>query len=199
VAPLCYDVRMERRYSADSGYSVDAYFDLVRQGVLDEDDRVELLDGVIVAEPPMDPPHATGITMVAEALRSAVGARALIRIQSPFIAGLHSAPEPDVAVVSGGPADYLDHHPSSALLVVEVSQSSLKQDRLSKSRIYAGAQVPEYWIVNLRDDCVEVSRAPDSLGRVCGECTVVRHGARLVVPGLAGMSVAVDDLLPPRR
>lgn len=50
------------------GYSVDDYFALVRRGVLDEDDRVELLDGVIVAEPPMDPAHATGITAAARAL-----------------------------------------------------------------------------------------------------------------------------------
>jgi Uma2 family endonuclease len=190
---------MGRRYSADSGYSVDAYFDLVRQGVLDEDDRVELLDGVIVAEPPMDPPHATGIAMVAEALRNAIGTRALLRVQSPFIAGLHSAPEPDVAIVSGGPADYLDHHPSSALLVVEVSQSSLKQDRLSKSRIYAGAQVPEYWIVNLRDDCVEVFRTPDAAQRVYGERAIAPRGDHLRLVALPEAGVAVDDLLPARR
>lgn len=190
---------MAQRYSADSGYSVDAYFDLVRQGVLDEDDRVELLDGVIVAEPPMDPPHATGITMVAEALRSAVATRALIRIQSPFIAGFHSAPEPDVAVVSGGPATYLNHHPSSALLVVEVSQSSLKQDRLSKSRIYAGAQVPEYWILNLRDDCIEVFRTPDAAQRVYCERVIAQRGDHLRLVALPDVGVAVDDLLPPRR
>ena len=190
---------MERRYSADSGYSVDAYFDLVRQGVLDERDRVELLDGVIVAEPPMDPLHATGISMVAEALRSAVGTRALIRIQSPFIAGRHSAPEPDVAIVSGRAADYLDHHPSEALLVVEVSQSSLKQDRLSISRIYAGAQVPEYWIVNLRYDCIEIFRAPDAARLVYGARAIGQHGDHLRLVALPEVSVAVDDLLPPRR
>lgn len=190
---------MTKPYATDSGYTVDAYFKLVDAGVLQADDRVELLDGVIVAEPPMDPPHATGIAMVAEALRNAIGARALIRIQSPFIADLRSAPEPDVAVVSGRVMDYLDHHPSSALLVVEVSASSLPQDRLSKSRIYAGARVTEYWILNLRDDCIEVFRAPDAERRVYGERAIAQRGDRLQLVELPEVSVAVSDLLPARR
>jgi Uma2 family endonuclease len=143
------------------GYTVADYFDLVRRGVLAEDDRVELLDGVIVAEPPMDPPHATGIALAARAIGHAIGDRATMRVQSPFIASPFSAPEPDVAVVPGALDDYEHAHPSVALLVIEVSASSLQQDRLSKSRIYAGAGVPEFWIVNLRDACVEVFRAPD--------------------------------------
>lgn len=190
---------MADRYAADSGYSVDAYFRLVDDGVLGADERVELLDGVIVAEPPMDPPHATGITLVARSLQKAVGERATVRIQSPLIAGPNSAPEPDVAIVAGSPSDYLAQHPCSALLVVEVSASSLPQDRLSKSRIYAGAAVTEYWILNLRDDCIEVFRTPDAARRVYGERAIAQRGDRLQVVALPDVSVAVDDLLPPRR
>src|SRR5437016_4098216 len=84
---------MRKPYATDSGYTVDAYFKLVDAGVLQADDRVELLDGVIVAEPPMDPPHATGITLVARSLQRAVGDRAAVRIQSPLIADPRSAPE----------------------------------------------------------------------------------------------------------
>ena len=181
------------------GYTVDAYFTLVRDGLLGEDDRVELLDGVIVAEPPMDPPHASGITCVTKALMRAVGDRGVVRVQAPFIADLFSVPEPDVAVVPGEASDYLDRHPSAALLVVEVSDSSLPQDRLSKSRIYAGAGVPDYWILNLRDCCVEVFRVPTwrsastARARSRGPAT---GSSSLAVPGA---SVAVDDLLPLRR
>jgi Uma2 family endonuclease len=185
--------------SAASGYSVEAYFGLVHDGILDEDDRVELLDGVIVAEPPMDPPHASGISYATEAIQRAVGARALVRIQAPFIADPFSVPEPDLAVIRGTKADYLDCHPTSALLVVEVSDSSLQQDRLSKSRIYAGAAVPEYWIVNLRDDRVEVFRQPDADQRVYGERVIANRGERLELVALPGAVVAVDDLLPPPR
>ncbi|MEO8604522.1 MAG: Uma2 family endonuclease [bacterium] len=184
---------------AERGYTVDAYFCLVTDGVLDARDRVELLDGVIVAEPPMDPPHASGIAATTEAIQRAVGARASVRIQAPLIADPFSAPEPDVAVVQGHWRDYLEHHPTSALLVVEVSDSSLQQDRLSKSRIYAGARIPEYWIVNLRGDCVEVFRAPDAAQRIYTTRAVVRRGERLTLVALPGAAVAVDDLLPPRR
>jgi Uma2 family endonuclease len=185
--------------SAPTGDSVEAYFGLVHDGILDEADRVELLDGVIVAEPPMDPPHASGISYATDAIQRAVCGRSLVRIQAPFIASPFSVPEPDVAVVTGAKGDYLDRHPSSALLVVEVSDSSLQQDRLSKSRIYAGAGVPEYWIVNLRDDRVEVFREPDAGQRLYGARAVARRGEQLELVALAGAVVAVDDLLPPPR
>lgn len=178
------------------GYTVADYFDLVRRGVLAEDDRVELLDGVIVAEPPMDPPHATGIARATRAVGRAVGQRAAIRAQLPFIASPFSVPEPDVAVVPGALEDYAYEHPTVALLVIEVSGSSLQQDRLSKSRIYAGAGVPELWIVNLRDACVEVFRAPDVAQRVYTERAVARRGDVLSVVAVPGAVIAADDLLP---
>ena len=74
-------------------------------------------------------------------------------------------PEPDVAVVPGHEADYEKAHPRTALLLVEVAEWSLPQDRVTKRAIYAAAGVPEYWIVNLRDGWVEVLRAPDRRAR----------------------------------
>ena len=187
---------MSDQPSLDRGYTVDAYFCLVTDGVLDARDRVELLDGVIVAEPPLDPPHASGISAVADALQRSVGQRALVRIQAPLIAGPYSAPEPDVAVVAGRWRDYVEHHPTTALLVVEVSDSSLQQDRLSKSRIYAGAGIPEYWIVNLRGDCLEVFREPDAARRIYTARAVLHRGEHLALTALPDAVVAVDDLLP---
>ncbi|MDX2166978.1 MAG: Uma2 family endonuclease [Deltaproteobacteria bacterium] len=179
------------------GYSVDAYFCLVTDGLLDPRDRVELLDGVIVAEPPMEPPHASGIAATTEAINTAVSGRAAVRIQAPLIADPFSAPEPDIAVVVGTWRDYVERHPTTALLVVEVSDSSLQQDRLSKSRIYAGAGIPDYWIVNLRDDRVEVFRRPDATQRVYTERFVATRGETLALVALPGATVAVNDLLLP--
>jgi Uma2 family endonuclease len=192
-----YGSPMSHQPDVVRGYSVDAYFCLVTDGLLDPRDRVELLDGVIVAEPPMEPPHASGITYGLEALQRAVGGRAVIRVQAPFIADAYSAPEPDLAVVPGRPDDYLDRHPNCALLVVEVSDTSLQQDRLSKSRIYAGAGVPDYWIVNLRGDCVEVFRTPDAAQRVYTDRFVAPRGETLELVALPGAIVALDDLLLP--
>ena len=78
----------------------------------------------------------------------------MIRAQLPLMPSPTSAPEPDVAVVAGQRTDYDHCHPTTALLLVEIADTSLPQDRLTKSRIYAAAGIPEYWIVNLRDQCV---------------------------------------------
>src|SRR5213593_4693496 len=97
------------------------YFDLVREGAIRSDDRVELLEGVIVAMSPQHPRHAAGVQWATEALFRAVGSRAVVRVQLPLVDGRHSVPEPDVAVVPGSRSDYVDAHPTTALLVVEVA------------------------------------------------------------------------------
>jgi len=177
-------------------YTVERYLGLLHEGVLSPDDRVELLEGVIVAEPPSDPPHATGVSLAAAALAAAVGARAAVRVQLPLMIGRLSLPEPDVAVVPGHLRDYSTRHPTSALLVIEVADSSLAQDRLTKAAIYAAGGIPDYWIVNLRTRSIEVFRLPDPEAARYGRTTAAGAGARLELAALPSVSVPVDDLLP---
>jgi len=177
-------------------FSVAAYFRLMETGELTERDRVELLEGVIVSMTPMNPPHAGSVTKVSRALLAAVGARASVRTQCSLIVRPRSVPEPDVAVVAGCDDDYFDAHPESALLVVEVADSSLPQDRLSKSRIYAQAAIPEYWIVNLRDSVLEVMRDPDPVAALYRDLRILRAGDRIDLAALPGASIDVADLLP---
>jgi Uma2 family endonuclease len=183
---------------AESRYTTEAYFDLIAAGIVRPDDRVELLEGVIVAMSPQNPPHAAATSQVDRALREAIGRRAAIRVQLPLLAGPYSAPEPDVAVVPGRESDYYDTHPTTALLVVEVADSSLIQDRLTKAAVYAAAGIREYWLVNLRDDCVEVFRAPDPAARRYTEKREAHRGDRLDLVAIAGASVPVADILPER-
>jgi Uma2 family endonuclease len=182
--------------SAPARYTCEQYLGLVADGVLTPDDKVELLEGVIVAMPPSNLPHDAGVGRVSIALFRAVGERAVVRVQLSLVAGPHSLPEPDVAVVPGVIADYDHHRPTKALLVVEVSDSSLKQDRLTKGGIYAAAGVPEYWIVNLPGDCVEVRRVPEPNARRYASITVVRRGEVIELIKVPGVRVGVDDLLP---
>ena len=183
--------------SGDHRVTVERYFGLVTEGVLDADDRVELLDGVIVAMAPQKPGHAGTIHRVARALRRAVGERADVREDKSLVLAPFSVPEPDVAVVALDPHDYLRAHPTTALLVVEVSDSSLPQDRLTKARIYAGAGIPEYWIVDLVHGRIEVFRAPQPEARRYASKTILGIGARLELVALPGALVSTDDLLPP--
>jgi Uma2 family endonuclease len=180
-------------------YTHEQYFGLVNQGVLAPDDRVELLEGVIVAVAPQSPRHAAAVLRASSVLWRVVGDRASVAVQLPLIVGAHSAPEPDVAVIPGNPPQYDRSHPTSALLVVEVADSSLIQDRLTKAALYAAADVPEYWLVNLLDDCVEVFRAPEPMARRYTTRLMVRRGEELELVALPGASVAVDSLLPGRE
>jgi Uma2 family endonuclease len=183
----------------ESRYTTEAYFDLVTAGIMRPDDRVELLEGVIVAVAPHNPPHAAATSLVDRALRETIGRRAAIRVQLPLVTGPHSAPEPDVSVVPGRESDYYDTHPTTALLVVEVADSSLLQDRLTKAAIYAAAGIPEYWLVNLRDHCVEVFRAPDPATRRYTEKRVAHRGDRLSLLVMADANVAVTEILPEKQ
>lgn len=187
---------MEVPTTADLGYTAESYFDLIRSGAIDEQDRVELLEGLIVASPQQGPLHAAALSAVDAVLRRAVGDRATVRVQMPLRASDRSVPEPDLAVVAGSPFDYSQAHPDGALLVVEVADSSLPQDRLTKSRIYATAGIPEYWIVNLRERCVEVLTKPDRERRVYVESRRVGRGEVIALAAMPDVAVVVAGMLP---
>jgi Uma2 family endonuclease len=165
--------------------------------VLCPDDRVELLEGIIVAKEPQTPWHASGVRCVFDTLVAAVGPRALVTQQSPFVVGRRSVPEPDVFVVRGRWQDYLRQHPGMAHLVVEVSDTSLVQDRITKSGIYAAAGVPEYWIVSRRCDHVVVASQPRARKRGDAVVRVARRGEAITLAAFPDVTLAVDDLLPP--
>jgi hypothetical protein len=95
--------------------------------------RSRQVRGLIVAAPPARPPHASMVGRVADVLRRVGGERALINVQQPFDAGRESVPEPDVAVIPGTRDDYDTRHPEEAWLIVEIADSSLPQDRLTKA------------------------------------------------------------------
>lgn len=181
---------------SDSGYTAERYFALVATGELRPDDRVELLDGVIVAEPPQEPEHASATRRTEEALRRGVRDRAVVSVQMPLRLGSMSVPEPDVALLPGRLADYDHAHATTALLVVEVASTSLPQDRLSKARIYAAAGIPEYWIVNLREDCVEVLRAPDAEAHQYADRRIARRGDTLTLVAFPDAVVTAAEILP---
>lgn len=192
----CYAADVTTPAPSDARYTAERYFQLVDEGLLGPDDRVELLEGVIVAMAPHSPPHASAITRVQHALARVIGDRGVLRVQLSFAAGAHSVPEPDLLVAPGRMSDYDTRRPTSALLVVEIADSSLAQDRITKAAIYAAAGVPEYWLVNLRDRCVEVFRSPDRQGRCYQETRVTHEDEAIGLVALADARVAVHDLLP---
>lgn len=136
------------------------YDRLIEVGVFRPGDPIELLGGeLVVAEPPGSE-HYTAICLAAEALKTAFGAGWLVRPQGPVALDDESEPEPDLAVAPGTLRDYRREHPARPVLVVEVSESSLRLDRNQKSSLYARARLEDYWIVNLVDRVLEIHRQP---------------------------------------
>ena len=140
----------------------------IEAGVFGPDARLELIEGAILAMGPQGSEHFTGIELVVDALRVAFGAGYRVRTQGPLAAGEDSEPEPDVAVVAGDARSYRDAHPTSALLVVEVSDHSLHRDRTVKQRLYARCGIPEYWILALPERRLETGATSGDLPRPGG-------------------------------
>lgn len=136
----------------------DEYDHLVELGIFTTEDRIELLRGVLVEVSPQGSPHAEVVQRLAEWLLPALLGRARVSVQRPFAASRDSEPEPDIAVVP--PADYSGAHPNRARLLIEVSDSSIRKDRVLKAAIYAEAGIPEYWVVDVPAERVFVLRRP---------------------------------------
>ncbi|HZL37621.1 MAG TPA: Uma2 family endonuclease [Tepidisphaeraceae bacterium] len=123
--------------------------------------RVELVNGRIIEMPPKLEPHVASVSLSAKALARAFGDGYYIRQEAPLRQGSRSKPEPDIAVVRGSEWDYVEAGcPSDALLVVEVSEKTLRYDRGKKAALYARHGIADYWIVNLVDRQLEVHREP---------------------------------------
>lgn len=188
---------MSERASSLGHRTVEQYYALAACGVLAPDDRVELLDGLVVAMPPTSPLHDNAVHRVLYLLLQRLGFGVVVRAQSTLVAGLDSALQPDIAVCPGSSASYEQRHPSQAHLVVEVALSSLPQDRLTKSAIYARAGVPCYWIVNLRDRCVEVYREPDRFRSEYRSVDRCQGTDRLAIDDFPEVAFEAAELLPP--
>ena len=179
----------------------DEYQRLADVGLLAPDERVELIEGEIIVVPPQRSRHAVGIRLAERKLRAVFSPAFDVLVQMPLALGPHSQPEPDLAVVAGSPRDFTEAHPTSAVLVVEVSDTTLSYDRETKGSLYAAADIPEYWILKLVDRQLEMHRDPSALpgaryGFGYRTRVIALSGEVVDAPALAGARVAVDDLLP---
>lgn len=166
-----------------------------------EGDPVELIGGQLIVAEPQNSPHATAVGAADDALRAVLPPGFLVRAQMPMALDDESAPEPDLAVVSGRRADYRHGHPTRAVLVLEVADSSLHFDRHDKGSLYARARIAEYWIVNLIERVLEVYRDPEP-DPAAPHGWSYRSVSRLAPPAvralgaLPSVQVQVGDLLP---
>jgi Uma2 family endonuclease len=141
--------------------SVEQYHRMIETGVLTKNDRVELLEGILVSKMPHSPSHDGTISILLRGLRKRLPEKWIVRVQSA-VTFEDSEPEPDLAVVRGPEERYRPSHPGpkDIGLLIEVADSTLQSDREIKGPLFAGSHVPVYWVVNLIEQQVEVYSQP---------------------------------------
>ena len=180
-------------------FTVDEYYRMAEAGILLPDERVELIDGEILLMAPIGPEHVWSVNRWNRTFAQlVVEGKVIVQIQSPVLLGDNSQPEPDIALLTPEAQSYPGTlaTPENILIVIEVSDTTLAYDRGTKLNLYARARIPEAWILNLPEDCIELFTEPGPEGYA--QHTVYRRGDR-ISPSTAGLTVefAVDDLLPP--
>ena len=175
-------------------WTVDDYHRMAEVGLLDADARVELIEGEIVEMAPIGDPHIDVSNRLTRLLVLAVGERGIVSVSNPVRLNAHSEPQPDFAVLRPR-ADYRTRgpRPDDAMLVVEVSDTTLRRDRGVKRPLYASAGIPEYWIVNLEERYVEIHRSP--AGDTFASVERKGPGDVATIEALPGVAIPVTDVL----
>lgn len=153
---------MSVQFAKPFSFNVDEFYRMAAAGILTEDDRVELIEGEILAMSPTGKRHSACVDRLNKRLNIVMGDRAIVRVQSPIHLHDFSEPYPDVALLKPRDDFYAEDHPTppDILLVIEVADSSVEYDREIKMPLYARAEISEAMLVNLREDAIEIYAAP---------------------------------------
>ena len=177
-------------------FNADEYIDMVGAGVLQKEDRVELMDGKIIIMAPIGDHHEFGTDWLTMILAPVLVGRAMVRIQGSIRLHSRSAPEPDVAVLRMRPfTDIRPYFPDDIYFVIEVADSSLPYDSGAKLARYAAAGIPEVWVANLR--IREVTVYADPYGSAYATVNVFRPGDSISPRAFPDVVLAVDEFMPP--
>jgi Uma2 family endonuclease len=176
-------------------FSVEEYHQMVRAGILKEDDRVELIEGDIIEMTPIGPGHAVCVTGLIEHFVRSLWTRAVVWAQSPVRLGSHSEPQPDVALLQSPRTRYgsAPPGPEDIVLIIEVADATVEVDRARKIPAYARAGIPEAWLVNLPGEAIDVywNRAQDGYR----DARTVGRGQSLAPLAFPDVTLTADDIL----
>lgn len=175
--------------------TVAEYHRMGEVGILHEDDRVELIEGELVAMTAIGSNHSGTINTLTRALVMAVGDRGVVAVQNPVQLDDLSEPQPDFSILRPRADDYrrATPRPDDVLLIIEVADSSLAYDRAIKRALYARHGIPEFWIVNLQGNSMEVCRTP--AGEAYTDISLVERDGTLEPALLPGAAIPAAMLL----
>jgi len=179
-------------------FTVDDYYKMAEAGILSEQERVELIEGVIVKMPPIGPRHSLTVDRVNFVLIQRLGHRVRLSVQNPIRLGLHVEPQPDLTLSRNDAARlrrYATSHPgpSDVLLVVEVADSSINFDVGEKAEMYARHGIIELWVVDIPHDRVLVHRGPTRTGY--SDVKTVQRGETIAPLAFPDVTFTTDEML----
>ncbi len=180
-------------------WTVQEYHRMSDLGILDPSQRTELIAGQIVLMTSKGTPHVITLQLLATNIQAQLGTTALIRTQDPIRLDNFSEPEPDLAIVKGSILDYAQAHPGAEdiYLVIEVADSTLKQDCEVKDKLYARSSIVEYWVIDIKNRQVQIFRDPTPTGYSSQLILTETHSVSpLAFPEI---SVAIESILPPAQ
>jgi Uma2 family endonuclease len=175
--------------------SVQQYHDMIDQGILTTNDRVELLNGLLVRKMAQKAPHARTIRRLTRFLPTVLPLGWIEQFQLPIMVDT-SEPEPDAAILRGTESTFRDRHPAGRDfgIVIEVADTTLRYDRLEKGPVYAASGIPEYWIINLEEQVVEVYTQPTPDGYGLMQLYHAGDAVPLVLDGQPITAFSVTEL-----
>lgn len=179
-------------------FTVDEYYKMAEVGILRPDERVQLIEGIIVQMPAIGPRHAYNVNRITRLFLVAVGESVDIRNQSPVRLSNGAEPEPDIAIVVAhpeSPKTYESRHPTSeeTLLAVEIADSTLTFDLGEKALMYALHGVADLWVVDLQGDRVVVHRDPTPDGYA--SVRTLTRGETISPLSFPDITFTVDEIL----
>ena len=143
-------------------FTVEEYEKMTTQGIIKPDEKVELIRGEIIKMSPMGTRHASSVDRLIQLFYQKLGQKIILRVQNPIRLNNNSQPEPDLSLLIPRSDFYVAAYPcpQDIYLIIEVSDSTLDYDRYTKIPLYAEANIKEVWIINLKEECLEVYRHP---------------------------------------
>jgi len=176
-------------------FNTSEYHTMRDTGILSEGGRFELIEGEIWEMAPIGSPHAGCVARVDRLLQRALGDDVIVSVQNPLHLDDFSEPEPDLQVLRFRPDFYSAAHPTAGdvVFLVEVADSSLEYDRKVKIELYARHGLPEAWLVNLRQDILEIHRRPSPRGYA--EVRQLRRGETVSPQAFPELKLKVDEIL----
>ena len=178
-------------------WTVGDYHRLSELGLLDRQERTELIAGQITLMAAKGTPHVTALHLLANILRDRLGNQALIRTQDPIQLDDFSEPEPDLVVVRGTVLDYAEQHPrpEDIDLIVEIADSTLKQDCEIKDKLYAQAGIADYWVLAVKSRQLHIFRKPIASGYT--EHLILSEPNQAAPLAFPEIVIALSSILPP--